>query len=179
MNKYKIYCFLYIIYIFKFKELKKDCEENNNIDNNNNFKKNEDAELINNIIKNLNKNNLDLSKNSTSENLNSQNEYSKNLTIKNKSSENNNIDNKIDVNTLFKNFIENKNKLKNIIYPEYFYEKIYIKENINEQYSFLRKRLCVKLYSALKLALPECDEKQLKKNVIFLEFLARKKDSSF
>ncbi len=37
MNKYKIYCFLYIIYIFKFKELKKDCEENNINDNNNNF----------------------------------------------------------------------------------------------------------------------------------------------
>jgi len=39
--------------------------------------------------------------------------------------------------------------------------------------------MCLQLYSVLKLVLPFCQEDIFKKNVIFLEYLARHIDPSF
>ena len=39
--------------------------------------------------------------------------------------------------------------------------------------------MCLQLYNILKLVLPFCEEDTFKKNIIFLEYLARKNDPSF
>ena len=113
---------------------------------------------------------------------------------------NNNIDNESKVNNnestdIWNNDSFNNNEpfLKDIInnpnyfnkkngdqlYPDNFFKEIYLKEGINSRSELLRKKMCLQLYSVLKLVLPFCQEDIFKKNVIFLEYLARHIDPSF
>ena len=113
---------------------------------------------------------------------------------------NNNIDNESKVNNnestdIWNNDSFNNNEpfLKDIInnpnyfnkkngdqlYPDNFFKEIYLKEGIYSRSELLRKKMCLQLYSVLKLVLPFCQEDIFKKNVIFLEYLARHIDPSF
>ena len=65
------------------------------------------------------------------------------------------------------------------LYPANFFKEIYLKEGINSKRELLRKKICLQLYSVLKLVLPFCQDDIFKKNVIFLEYLARHLDPSF
>ena len=70
-------------------------------------------------------------------------------------------------------------KIKGQLYPDNFFKDIYLKSNINSRTELLRKKMCLQLYNILKLVLPFCEEDTFKKNIIFLEYLARKNDPSF
>ena len=80
-------------------------------------------------------------------------------------------------------FINNQNffnkKPDGQLYPDNFFKEIYLKEDIKSKSELLRKKICLQLYSVLKLVLPFCQEEIFKKNVIFLEYLARHLDPSF
>jgi hypothetical protein len=67
-------------------------------------------------------------------------------------------------------------KIEGQLYPDNFFEEIYLKSHINTGTELLRKKMCLQLYNILKLVLPSCQEDTFKKNIIFLEYLARKKD---
>ena len=68
---------------------------------------------------------------------------------------------------------------KKILYPDNFFKDIYLKSNISSRTELLRKKMCLQLYNILKLFLPFCEEDIFKKNIIFLEYLARKNDPLF
>ena len=70
-------------------------------------------------------------------------------------------------------------KIKGQLYPDNFFKDIYLKSNINSRTELLRKKMCLQLYNILKLVLPYCQEDIFKKNIIFLEYLARKNDPLF
>ena len=65
------------------------------------------------------------------------------------------------------------------LYPDNFFKDIYLKDGINSKSELLRKKMCLQLYNVLKLVLPFCQEDIFKKNVIFLEYLARHIDPLF
>ena len=65
------------------------------------------------------------------------------------------------------------------LYPDNFFKDIYLKDGINSKSELLRKKMCLQLYNVLKLVLPSCQEDIFKKNVIFLEYLARHIDPLF
>lgn len=65
------------------------------------------------------------------------------------------------------------------LYPDNFFNEIYLKGGINDKTELLRKKICLQLYNILKLVLPSCQEDIFKKNVIFLEYLARDIDPLF
>ena len=146
----------------------------------------------------INKNNgsdfIPTNKNNNNYKFSSKQELTDELTI------NNNIDNESKVNNnestdIWNNDSFNNNEpfLKDIInnpnyfnkkngdqlYPDNFFKEIYLKEGINSRSELLRKKMCLQLYSVLKLVLPFCQEDIFKKNVIFLEYLARHIDPSF
>ena len=64
-------------------------------------------------------------------------------------------------------------KIEGQLYPDNFFKEIYLKSNINSKTELLRKKMCLQLYNILKLVLPFCQEDIFKKNIIFLEYLAR------
>ena len=70
-------------------------------------------------------------------------------------------------------------KIEGQLYPDNFFKDIYLKSNINSRTELLRKKMCLQLYNILKLVLPYCQEDIFKKNIIFLEYLARKNDPLF
>ena len=65
------------------------------------------------------------------------------------------------------------------LYPDNFFDEIYLKEEIKKENNFLRKKMCLQLYGVLQLALPCCQKRVIKNNVIYLEYLARNKDPLF
>ena len=65
------------------------------------------------------------------------------------------------------------------LYPDNFFEEIYLKGGITSKSELLRKKMCLQLYNILKLVQPFCKEDIFKKNVIFLEYLARHIDPLF
>ena len=70
-------------------------------------------------------------------------------------------------------------KIEGQHYPDNFFEDIYLRTNINSRTELIRKKMCLQLYNILKLVLPFCEENTFKKNIIFLEYLARKNDPLF
>jgi len=70
-------------------------------------------------------------------------------------------------------------KIEGQLYPDNFFKDIYLKSNISSRTELLRKKMCLQLYNILKLVLPFCEEDIFKKNIIFLEYLARKNDPLF
>ena len=82
-----------------------------------------------------------------------------------------------------KDIINNPNyfnkKPEGQLYPDNFFKEIYLKVGITPRSELLRKKMCLQLYSVLKLVMPFCQEDIFKKNVIFLEYLARKIDPLF
>jgi len=82
-----------------------------------------------------------------------------------------------------KDIINNPNyfskKPEGRLYPDNFFEEIYLKSGITSKSELLRKKMCLQLYNILKLVLPFCQEDIFKKNVIFLEYLARHIDPLF
>ena len=70
-------------------------------------------------------------------------------------------------------------KIEGQLYPDNFFKEIYLKSNTNSKAELLRKKMCLQLYNILKLVLPFCQEDIFKKNIIFLEYLARKYDPLF
>ena len=70
-------------------------------------------------------------------------------------------------------------KIEGQLYPDNFFKDIYLKSNIGSRTELLRKKMCLQLYNILKLVLPYCQEEIFKKNIIFLEYLARKNDPLF
>ena len=70
-------------------------------------------------------------------------------------------------------------KTEEQLYPDNFFNEIYLKGGINDKTELLRKKICLQLYNILKLVLPSCQEDIFKKNVIFLEYLARDVDPLF
>ena len=75
------------------------------------------------------------------------------------------------------NYFSKKNEGQ--LYPDNFFKDIYLKSNISSRTELLRKKMCLQLYNILKLVLPFCEEDTFKKNIIFLEYLARKNDPLF
>ena len=65
------------------------------------------------------------------------------------------------------------------LYPDNFFKDIYLKVGITSRSRQLRKKMCLQLYSVLKLVMPFCQEDIFKNNVIFLEYLARHIDPLF
>ena len=82
-----------------------------------------------------------------------------------------------------KDIINNPNyfnkKPEGQLYPDNFFKEIYLKVGITPRSELLRKKMCLQLYSVLKLVMPFCQEDIFKKNVIFMEYLARKIDPLF
>lgn len=82
-----------------------------------------------------------------------------------------------------KDIINNPNyfnkKPEGKLYPDNFFNEIYLKEGITKENKSLRKKMCLQLYGVLQLALPYCQKKVVKNNVIYLEYLARNKDPLF
>ena len=87
------------------------------------------------------------------------------------------------ISLLLKDIINNEDffnmKLNGQLYPDNFFKEIYLKGGITQKDELLRKKLCLQLYGILKLVLPFCQDDIFKKNVIFLEYLARYCDPSF
>lgn len=76
--------------------------------------------------------------------------------------------------------IQKENIDKGIISPSYFYKNVYNKSNhLNEQYSYLRKSVCLKLFNIIKVLMPDSKEENLKESVLYLEYIARIKDPEF
>ena len=143
--------------------LKKDLEntENKNTDNVNNINNNSDEEIKN---------------NSTNRKLKENKEKEKTDENKDKFQFNNNEPFLRDIlNT--PNYFSKKNEGQ--LYPDNFFKDIYLKSNISSRTELLRKKMCLQLYNILKLVLPFCEEDTFKKNIIFLEYLARKNDPLF
>ncbi len=93
-------------------------------------------------------------------------------------------DGKIDNNQPYlKDIINNPNyfniRPEGKLYPDNFFEEIYLKGGITSKSELLRKKMCLQLYNILKLVQPFCKEEIFKKNVIFLEYLARHIDPLF
>ena len=95
-------------------------------------------------------------------------------------------DNKININNnepFLKDILNTPNyfskKIEGQLYPDNFFKDIYLKSNISSRTELLRKKMCLQLYNILKLVLPYCQEDIFKKNIIFLEYLARKNDPLF
>ena len=82
-----------------------------------------------------------------------------------------------------KDIINNPNyfskKPEGQLYPDNFFDEVYLKCGITSKTELLRKKMCLQLYNVLKLVLPFCQEDIFKKNVIFLEYLARHLDPLF
>ena len=84
------------------------------------------------------------------------------------------------------NYLENlfqdpkffKTKYDFKIYPDDFFKDENIHVGINSKNGLLRKKICLKLYLILHSIFQECNQNILKKNVIFLEYLARSIDPS-
>ena len=87
------------------------------------------------------------------------------------------------ISLFLKDIINNENffgtKLDGKLYPDNFFKEIYLKGGITPEVELLRKKLCLQLYGILKLVLPFCQDDIFKKNVIFLEYLARYYDPTF
>ena len=140
---------------------------------------NQENNDTNNIIENHKNNDI----NSEEETINNNNKESK----ENKENE------VINANDDTFNFNNNEPYLKDILntpnyfskkkegqlYPDNFFKDIYLKSNISSRTELLRKKMCLQLYNILKLVLPYCQEDIFKKNIIFLEYLARKNDPLF
>ena len=140
---------------------------------------NQENNDTNNIIENHKNNDI----NSEEETINNNNKESK----ENKENE------VINANDDTINFNNNEPYLKDILntpnyfskkkegqlYPDNFFKDIYLKSNISSRTELLRKKMCLQLYNILKLVLPYCQEDIFKKNIIFLEYLARKNDPLF
>lgn len=146
--------------------------ENNNIYNLNNELKdnitlnyNEESEISNKIN---NKIKINLENMQTKDNINIDNEGFNNKIL----SLNNNE-------PYLKDILNNPNyfnkKPEGQLYPDNFFKDIYLKVDIDSK-TELRRKMCLQLYNILKLVLPFCQEDIFKKNVIFLEFLARRMD---
>ena len=95
-------------------------------------------------------------------------------------------DNKLNINNnepFLKDILNTPNyfskKIEGQLYPDNFFKDIYLKSNISSRTELLRKKMCLQLYNILKLVLPYCQEDIFKKNIIFLEYLARKNDPLF
>ena len=95
-------------------------------------------------------------------------------------------DNKININNnepFLKDILNTPNyfskKIEGQLYPDNFFKDIYLKSNISSRTELLMKKMCLQLYNILKLVLPYCQEDIFKKNIIFLEYLARKNDPLF
>ena len=143
--------------------IKKDLEntENKNTDNVSNINNNSDEEIKN---------------NNTNSKLKENRENEKTDENKDKFQFNNNEPFLRDIlNT--PNYFSKKNEGQ--LYPDNFFKDIYLKSNISSRTELLRKKMCLQLYNILKLVLPFCEEDTFKKNIIFLEYLARKNDPLF
>ena len=141
---------------------------------------NQENNDTNNIIENHKNNDI----NSEEETINNNN---------NKESKENKENEVINANDDTFNFNNNEPYLKDILntpnyfskkkegqlYPDNFFKDIYLKSNISSRTELLRKKMCLQLYNILKLVLPYCQEDIFKKNIIFLEYLARKNDPLF
>ena len=57
-------------------------------------------------------------------------------------------------------------KTEGQIYPDNFFNVIYLKGGINHKTELLRKKICLQLYNILKLVLPSYQEEIFKKNFI-------------
>ena len=182
-------------------------EKNKNISLKKNKILNESS-LNNNELKDLDiiviKKDSENSENKNIENINNINVNNNNININNSDEEtkNNNINNKLKENKENETMDENKDKLQfnnnepfltdilntpnyfskkneGQLYPDNFFKDIYLKSNISSRTELLRKKMCLQLYNILKLVLPFCEEDTFKKNIIFLEYLARKNDPLF
>ena len=167
-----------------------------------------ESSLNNNELKDLDiiviKKDSENSENKNIENINNINVNNNNININNSDEEtkNNNLNNKLKENKENETMDENKDKLQfnnnepfltdilntpnyfskkneGQLYPDNFFKDIYLKSNISSRTELLRKKMCLQLYNILKLVLPFCEEDTFKKNIIFLEYLARKNDPLF
>ena len=141
--------------------IKKEIENSENKDNDN-------------IINDINNNSDEETKNNNIE------------SKENKENEITNTNNKFNFNNnepFLKDILNTPNyfskKIEGQLYPDNFFKDIYLKSNIGSRTELLRKKMCLQLYNILKLVLPYCQEEIFKKNIIFLEYLARKNDPLF
>ena len=147
-----------------------------------------DIIIIKKDIENSENKNIDNIENNNEINNNSDEETKNNYKSK-EEKENEIVDennNKIELNNnepFLKDFLNTPNyfskKIEGQLYPDNFFEDIYLRTNINSRTELLRKKMCLQLYNILKLVLPFCQEDTFKKNIIFLEYLARKNDPLF
>ena len=137
---------------------------------------------------------IDNSENKDNDNIindinNNSDEETKNNNIESKENKENeitNTNNKFNFNNnepFLKDILNTPNyfskKIEGQLYPDNFFKDIYLKSNIGSRTELLRKKMCLQLYNILKLVLPYCQEEIFKKNIIFLEYLARKNDPLF
>ena len=166
-------------------------EENKMIDekSHNDDLKDLDIIVIKKDIENTENKNIDNIENNNEANINSD-EETKNNNYKSKEDKENEIidenNNKLELNNnepFLKDILNTPNyfskKIEGQLYPDNFFEDIYLRTNINPRTELLRKKMCLQLYNILKLVLPFCQEDTFKKNIIFLEYLARKNDPLF
>ena len=148
-----------------------------------------DIIVIKKDIENTENKNIDNIENNNEANINSD-EETKNNNYKSKEDKENEIidenNNKLELNNnepFLKDILNTPNyfskKIEGQLYPDNFFEDIYLRTNINPRTELLRKKMCLQLYNILKLVLPFCQEDTFKKNIIFLEYLARKNDPLF
>jgi hypothetical protein len=148
-----------------------------------------DIIVIKKDIENTENKNIDNIENNNEANINSD-EETKNNNYKSKEDKENEIidenNNKLELNNnepFLKDILNTPNyfskKIEGQLYPDNFFEDIYLRTNINSRTELLRKKMCLQLYNILKLVLPFCEENTFKKNIIFLEYLARKNDPLF
>ena len=149
-----------------------------------------DIIIIKKDIENSENKNIDNIENNNNEINNNSDEETKNNNYKSKEEKENEIvdenNNKIELNNnepFLKDILNTPNyfskKIEGQLYPDNFFEDIYLRTNINSRTELLRKKMCLQLYNILKLVLPFCEENTFKKNIIFLEYLARKNDPLF
>ena len=148
-----------------------------------------DIIVIKKDIENTENKNIDNIENNNEANINSD-EETKNNNYKSKEDKENEIidenNNKLELNNnepFLKDILNTPNyfskKIEGQLYPDNFFEDIYLRTNIDPRTELLRKKMCLQLYNILKLVLPFCQEDTFKKNIIFLEYLARKNDPLF
>ena len=125
-------------------------------------------------------NNLEEKEDEIKDNVNNESKENKENEIINEN------DNKLNINNnepFLKDILNTPNyfskKIEGQLYPDNFFKDIYLKSNISSRTELLRKKMCLQLYNILKLVLPYCQEDIFKKNIIFLEYLARKNDPLF
>ena len=137
-----------------------------------------------------NKNMDNIYNNDTNINNNSEDESKKDNNNESKENKENEITNenniKMNINNnepFLKDILNTPNyfskKIEGQLYPDNFFKDIYLKNNVSSRTELLRKKMCLQLYNILKLVLPYCQEDIFKKNIIFLEYLARKNDPLF